>query len=118
MPTLTVYIHPDSVSYDPPPTGSYPVVKPGDTVEFQLVDRTDDVTVDFGTNSPFTDSNFHVNGFTSPTYTVESVAGLHPFTGTPSQSVLPPHLKEKEQPGVVHGDLDVATESSHPPDPV
>ena len=105
--TLFVYIHPDKVTYSSDP----PLVTRDTPVTFQLVDRTDVVTVDFGLSSPFTQHSFVLDGgnqlLASQNKTVLSAAApkTYAFSAGPST-----RKGEPEPPGTVAGDLEVVTD--------
>ncbi|HYI00180.1 hypothetical protein [Hyalangium sp.] len=90
-------------------------VKPEDNVVFQMVGRTDIVTVAFPTGSPFPsqDTPFTLNGGNqllasqSKTVTVTSTQSFS-YTVTPTPSL--PKPEDPEPPGTLQGDIDVSTD--------
>jgi hypothetical protein len=104
-----VYIEYGQVTPDPL------IVKPDDQVIFQMHNRTDTVTVDFGTNSPFGSLNtsFTLNGGNQllasqlKTVTATSTQSFS-YTVTPTPSV--PKHEDPEPPGTLQGDIDVSTD--------
>ncbi|OJH42337.1 hypothetical protein [Cystobacter ferrugineus] len=106
MAQLTVFIGTASqATY----SGTPPVVKPGDSVLFILQNRTDTVTVEFDSGSPFSQKTFVLAG--ANTFTaqqtktvVAGASGTYRFQAVPG--LLP------GQPGTVSGDIDVTPPQS------
>ena len=112
MATLNVYIR---IGREPTYSTNPPVVFPGDTVNFTLEDSTDTVTVDFLVGSPFTQTDFVLNGSSSLTATKSPVVKSDATYKRYEFWVLPPGERwtmgeEPEPPGTVHGGLDVGGE--------
>lgn len=111
----TIYIGlDDTATYDPDP----PVVQPGDSVTFVLVDRRDQVTVDFGPNSPFMVYSLQIDGphlTVSPPREIRSNAsdGRYNFTANPAGPRGP---IGPDQPGTVTGGLEVSRDPPSPPE--
>lgn len=122
MPLVTqnVYLHPDNkIEYDPDP----PNVRRNQQVCFTLKDRTDNVDVNFGTNSPFGPSinQFTLNGASPSTATkTETVAsdatlGPYSFTVTPAGGQLSMHRTDPEPESTGAGELDVVKDPTKDP---
>lgn len=105
--TQYVKIKTTSIGYVPDP----PITKPGYEVIFEMDGRTDEVTVDFGTKSPFMSKAtlVHLNGAVtsqaSKTYYIDDDAdGHYPF-------LVKPSVKMDPEPPTQPGDLEVTRES-------
>lgn len=99
---------------------TYPLVRPGDDVQFELVDRRDSVTVTFRTSSPFTQTTPLVLDGSSTTTAMQSrtvsnsVAnnGRYEFDAVSNAPIRNP--TDPERPGTVSGGL----ETTNDPPPV
>lgn len=108
MAQLTVFIGPTSqATYSRTP----PVVKPGDSVLFILQNRTDTVTVEFDSRSPFSQRTFVLAGAHALTAqqtkkVVAGASGTYRFQAVPGgdDGLL------RDPPGTVLGDVDVTPE--------
>jgi hypothetical protein len=106
MAPLTVYIHPDKVTYS-----TDPLVFRNESVIFQLVDRNDIVTVNFGSSSPFSQNSFVINGGAQPLLSQsKTVAFAAPEKKYPFSAGPTPTKGDPEPPGTVGGDLEVVTD--------
>jgi plastocyanin len=109
-----VYIDPTVVAYDPDP----PIVRPGDTVEFHIRNRTDTVIVEFVSSSPFSQNSLTLNGAVTALATQDktvltgATAGIYRFNAIPD--VPKPLGGDPEPPGSLPGDLEVATDGPPP----
>jgi hypothetical protein len=105
METVTILIK----ASGPTPNPAY--VKPGYQVIFQMDEWTDEVTVDFGTNSPFVSqvTQFSLNGavltLSHKTYTIaDNASPKYTFHIIPATRIDP------EPPSIPPGDLEVTRE--------
>ncbi|HEX8537110.1 MAG TPA: hypothetical protein VF664_06570 [Cystobacter sp.] len=109
MAQLTVFIGIASqATYSP----HRPVVKPGDSVRFVLQDRTDTVTVEFDSGSPFSQKTFVLAGVHSFTAqqtktVVARASGTYRFQAVPGGD----DGLFRDPPGTVFGDVEVIPDS-------
>lgn len=97
------------------------VVKPGDSVLFTLQGRTDRVTVDFGSSTPFAQSEFPLDGSNHlmaqhAETVVAGASGSYRFTCLPTAKGTDPS-QHPDPPGTVSGDLDVSSDEHEEPSP-
>ncbi len=84
-------------------------INPNDQVLFQMVDWPVQVTVDFGSSSPFQDTKFDLGGSNQPLSAQNKTAlsdsyGIYSYTVTPTSKEIDP-----EPTGTVGGDIEVSS---------
>src|SRR5262245_5183116 len=102
----TKYINIEQGELDP----SSVTVYPGDDVVFQMSGRTDIVTVAFSPDTPFSVSQFQLNGGVAQQASqdktvVTQTTKDYPFKVYPGTSVPPRHWQDPEPPGTLSGDI-------------
>ncbi|MDY7228103.1 hypothetical protein [Hyalangium rubrum] len=117
MATQYVDLTDEGVKYDPPTLSPSvpPVVKPGDTVIFRVINIPATYTISWDNSSPLQNTgSFQVNGSSLTPYSNQEVsttasAATYPFTVSPDLPVKsggPPEYPEES--GGSHGGLEVS----------
>ena len=110
MPNLTITLGTDT---EPEYSHEPPWVQRGDTITFQLRDRTDIVKVTFTDGSPLPDDTFQLDGSNNLTnQKVESVKTSAPLKRYPFIATHQPPVvgEDPEPPGTLTGGVDVSTD--------